>query len=30
MGYDGPIGMEAFAKGDEIAALEACWSAFTL
>jgi hydroxypyruvate isomerase len=30
MGYSGPIGMEAFAKGDEEAALEAFRSAFTV
>ena len=30
MGYTGPVGMEAFAKGDEEAALEAFRSAFTL
>lgn len=30
MGYAGPVGMEAFAKGDEEAALKAFRSAFTL
>ncbi|MBY6116908.1 TIM barrel protein [Mameliella alba] len=30
MGYDGPIGMEAFAKGDPEVALEAFRAAFTL
>ncbi|MDD7973657.1 TIM barrel protein [Roseinatronobacter alkalisoli] len=30
MGYHGPIGMEAFARGDEDAALEAFRAAFTL
>lgn len=30
MGYSGPVGMEAFAKGDEGMALEAFKSAFTL
>lgn len=30
MGYAGPVGMEAFAKGDEEAALEAFRAAFTL
>ena len=30
MGYDGPVGMEAFAKGDEEAALEAFRTAFTV
>lgn len=30
MGYQGPVGMEAFAKGDEDAALEAFRKAFTL
>ncbi len=30
MGYDGPIGMEAFAKGDEEDALTAFRAAFTL
>jgi hydroxypyruvate isomerase len=30
MGYTGPVGMEAFAKGDEEAALEAFRRAFTL
>ena len=30
MGYAGPVGMEAFAKGDEEAALEAFRSAFTV
>ena len=30
MGYAGPVGMEAFAKGDEEAALEAFRTAFTV
>ena len=30
MGYNGPVGMEAFAKGDEEAALDAFRSAFTV
>lgn len=30
MGYSGPVGMEAFAKGDEEAALEAFRTAFTV
>ena len=30
MGYTGPVGMEAFAKGDETSALEAFRAAFTL
>jgi hydroxypyruvate isomerase len=30
LGYSGPVGMEAFAEGDEVAALEAFRSAFTL
>ena len=30
MGYSGPVGMEAFAQGDEDAALEAFRTAFTL
>ncbi|QDC10648.1 TIM barrel protein [Oceanicola sp. D3] len=30
MGYSGPVGMEAFAQGDEVAALEAFRAAFTL
>ena len=30
MGYAGPVGLEAFAKGDEVAALEAFRAAFTL
>lgn len=30
MGYSGPVGMEAFAKGDEIAALKAFRAAFTI
>lgn len=30
MGYSGPVGMEAFAEGNEVAALEAFRSAFTL
>jgi len=30
MGYFGPVGMEAFAKGDEEAALEAFRNAFTV
>jgi hydroxypyruvate isomerase len=30
MGYDGPVGMEAFAAGDERAALEAFRAAFTV
>ncbi|CUH82584.1 TIM barrel protein [Tropicibacter naphthalenivorans] len=30
MGYDGPVGMEAFAKGEEEAALDAFRAAFTL
>lgn len=30
MGYAGPVGMEAFAKGDEVAALDAFRAAFTL
>jgi hydroxypyruvate isomerase len=30
MGYAGPVGMEAFAKGDETSALEAFRAAFTL
>lgn len=30
MGYDGPVGMEAFAKGGEEAALEAFRAAFTI
>ena len=30
MGYSGPVGMEAFAKGDEEAALQAFRAAFTL
>jgi hydroxypyruvate isomerase len=30
LGYSGPVGMEAFAKGDESAALEAFREAFTL
>ena len=30
MGYAGPVGMEAFAKGDEEAALEAFRNAFTV
>jgi hydroxypyruvate isomerase len=30
MGYDGPVGMEAFASGDERAALEAFRAAFTV
>ena len=30
MGYNGPVGMEANAKGDEEAALEAFRSAFTV
>lgn len=30
MGYRGPVGMEAFAKGDPIAALDAFRRAFTV
>jgi hydroxypyruvate isomerase len=30
MGYDGPVGLESFAKGDEEAALEAFRTAFTV
>jgi hydroxypyruvate isomerase len=30
MGYSGPVGMEAFAKGEEEAALSAFRSAFTV
>lgn len=30
LGYSGPVGMEAFAQGDEVAALEAFRAAFTL
>ena len=30
MGYDGPVGMEAFASGDEVAALDSFRAAFTL
>jgi hydroxypyruvate isomerase len=30
MGYSGPVAMEAFAKGDEEAALEAFRKAFTV
>lgn len=30
MGYSGPVGMEAFTKGDEVAGLEAFRAAFTL